>query len=57
MYGEEETQDVEEYLFSFVPVQNNRNMYAKKQGVELKGADNDIIIRYNPLNNEVEEFE
>lgn len=57
LYGEEETQDVEEYLFSFVPVQNNRNMYAKKQGVELKGADNDIIIRYNPLNNEVEEFE
>lgn len=54
--GDEETQEIEEYLFSFVPVQNNRNIYAKSRNVVLNDYDNDIIVRYNPNNDTVEEF-
>ncbi|MDD6081767.1 MAG: hypothetical protein PUB89_02825 [Oscillospiraceae bacterium] len=56
MNGDEETQEIEEYLFSFVPVQNNRNIYAKSRNVVLNDYDNDIIVRYNPNNDTVEEF-
>lgn len=37
-------------------VQNNRNIYAKSRNVVLNDYDNDIIVRYNPNNDTVEEF-
>lgn len=56
LYGDEEANDIEEYLFSFAQVQNSGSIFAKSRSAVSNDYENNIIIRYNPHTDTVEEF-